>query len=71
MFIKNNKKKIFWSDPKPPQLETLGNFNDGFWIRPNLLARAKLPFTLMGEICLCKNYRTLVLYLPERPEKLL
>lgn len=52
-------------------METPVDFEDGFWIRPNLLARAKLLFTLMGEICLHKNYRTRVLYLPERPEKLL
>lgn len=52
-------------------METPVDFDDGFWIRPNLLARAKLPFTLMGEICPRKNYRTRVLYLPERPEKLL
>lgn len=52
-------------------METLVEFDGGFWIRPKLLARAKLPFALMGEICLPKNYRTCVLYLPERPEKLL
>lgn len=73
MFIKNNLKKkkdiLVWS--KTHSVETLVDFDNGFWIRPNLLARANLPFTLMGEICLRKNYRTHVLYLPERPEKLL
>lgn len=49
-------------------METPVDFEDGFWIRPNLLARAKLPFTL-GKRFACIRITGLVSFIYLRDQK--